>query len=398
MGKQTTSLTWILSLCFAKGMPRVFIFVISLVMLRQMELSILEVLSCVSSFYLPWVLKVWWVKCTDKMLSRRHWILFTQFLLGISFGALSLTKGNLLLLIICFQLVAWLTAIHNVAVDKYLRIFQSSRQHAVARELSRKFSIAIGQGILVMLVGNLQVIYRLDRLFPWYVIFYIVAALFLLLFFWHLYILTDDSSDGADVVFSSQQFPVYYAQTGLFFLCYIFAQGMIGKASILFTIDMLNSGGLGLSPQEFGLVMGTIGVLGLTIGGLGGNKMIQRNTLPHCIWPMAILMFVPGVVYLILSYLQPQDLGWLSICILTEQLALGFGYASYLSILKTVSNRESAKSLMALSLMLSCLVTGFILDVMSYHTFFIITLVLSILSPLSVLTIKQVFHSELKEE
>ena len=192
MKAYTTTMTWLPSLFFAKGMPRAIVFVIALVMLRQLRLDISEILIFVSSFYLPWVLKMWWVSFVDRSLNYRLWILLTQFLMMLTFGVLAQVMDKQGLLIIGLQLIAWLSAFHNVAVDRYSKCYPQAPRHTVARELSRKISVAIGQGFLVMMVGNLQVFYRFDILYSWRVMFYIVSGVFLFLFLWHCFILEDE--------------------------------------------------------------------------------------------------------------------------------------------------------------------------------------------------------------
>ena len=44
---------WLSSLYFAKGMPRVVVFVIALLLFRQMGFHVAEALCGVSLFYLP---------------------------------------------------------------------------------------------------------------------------------------------------------------------------------------------------------------------------------------------------------------------------------------------------------------------------------------------------------
>ena len=101
-------------------------------------------------------------------------------------------------------------------------------------------------------------------------------------------------------------------------------------------------------------------------------------------------MMVPCIVYVALSYWQPRELIHIGSGVLLEQLSYGFGFAAYLSILKQVTRREQGKSLMALSFLLSCLVSAPLLSLLDYNAFFVLTLVLSALTPCAAFLISKV--------
>ena len=63
----------------------------------------------------------------------------------------------------------------------------------------------------------------------------------------------------------------------LFLLFYRFPEALLGKMSVTFLMRPNSAGGLGLSPQEFGLASGTIGVIGLTLGGILGGLLAGRD-------------------------------------------------------------------------------------------------------------------------
>ena len=388
MSSQGSTSIWLSSLFFAKGMPRVVVFVIVLLLFKQMGLGASEALCSVSLFYLPWVLKVWW---KPRIASKyyRLLILTTQFLLALTFALLAFLLTSLWLAISLLVLLSWLTAIHNVAADNFARLCPLSYHHSVVQELFRKFGLIVSQGVLLVLAGNLQVFFRHDIFYSWRVLFYFLSGIYLLLFFWHVWKLPRRLRPSDNTITS----PLTSIQGGyvtFFLLAYAFAQGMTGKASILFLIDTYSRGGVGLSPQEFGFVMGIVGIVGLTIGGLLGTKAITRFGLSSCLWPMVLSMMVPCIVYVALSYWQPRELIHIGSGVLLEQLSYGFGFAAYLSILKQVTRREQGKSLMALSFLLSCLVSAPLLSLLDYNAFFVLTLVLSALTPCAAFLISKV--------
>ncbi len=382
---QDRTTPWLSSLYFAKGMPRVVIFVIALLLFRQMGFHMTENLCLVALFYLPWVLKVWWKPLVDHSHFYRLWILTTQFLLSLFFALLAFSLSEAWKVIGLLIAISWFTAVHNVAADGFARLRPLAYRHSVVQELFRKFALIVGQGVLLVLAGNLQVFYRHDMLYAWRVLFYFLSGIFLLLFFWHVWTLPSSRREAFDTSAPQQLLSRLWGRGILFLLAYAFAQAMVGKVSILFLVDTFRNGGLGLSPQEFGFVMGIVGIVALTVGGLLGTKAVGYFGLRKCLWPMALSMLVPCIVYVALSYWQPRSLMIVGLCVLVEQMTYGFGFAAYLSYLKQIENREMGKSLMALSLLLGCLVSGPLLQYFGYNGFFVLGQGLSVLTILSVL-------------
>ena len=63
----------------------------------------------------------------------------------------------------------------------------------------------------------------------------------------------------------------------LFMLFYRLPEALLIRISNLFMIKPVSEGGLGLSTQEVGFVQGTVGVLGLTLGGIIGGIAASRD-------------------------------------------------------------------------------------------------------------------------
>ena len=389
MDGQGRTTMWLSSLYFAKGLPRVVVFVIALLLFRQMGFRVGEALCAVSLFYLPWVLKVWWKPFVDTTLTYRYWILTTQLLISLTFALLAFSLSMRWLMWTLLAGLSWLIAMHNVAADGFARLRPLASHHSVVQELFRKFSMVVGQGMLLVLVGNIQVFYRRDMLYSWRVLFYLLSGFYLFLLIWHVWMLPRRRK-ALSKKQEQDPTPFYQAYLGgiLFLLCYAFVQGMVAKVSVLFLMDTYSAGGLGLSPQEFGFVMGLVGITALTVGGLLGTKTIARFGFVRCLWPMTVVMLIPCAVYVALSYWQPRELYVVSFSVLAEQLSYGFGFALYLSFLNHTAHREKGKSLMAFSLLLGCLVSGPLLQLMGYNAFFVMSLILSVLTLLSSATLR----------
>lgn len=394
---QMSTLRWLPSLYFAKGLLYVIVFVVSLIMLRQTGLDNAEVTFCIAIFYLPWVLKYRWKPLIDWQRNSLRIILLAELLLVSAFTALAFALSSFWMTFCLLLLIASLTSVHNVAVDSLYNIMVGeghSAKFRISRELSRKLADVVGLGVLVMLVGNLQVVYRNAQVFSWRYMTYCVAFIFLLLFFWHLMVLPrlrvedKQQQEEAKVPDSGVKPSLPYFSV-LFLLIFLFASFMEEKMAVLFLIENRSSGGMGLSPQEFGFVMGTVGILGVTIGVVVGNLLVRRfRTIPMLL-PMGLVLIVPSVVYSMLSYWQPVDLWVVSLSVLIEQMAYGLGVSVYLAYQASLPDKAFAKSLMAVSMMVACALSGLLQIQMGYNIFFLTTLSLSVLTVFSVLLAKK---------
>ena len=84
-----------------------------------------------------------------------------------------------------------------------------------------------------------------------------------------------------------------------FILLYRFPEAQLVKMINPFLLDPSSEGGLGLSTAQVGLVYGTIGIIGLTLGGILGGVLVSRYGLKRCLWPMALALTLPCGVFLL---------------------------------------------------------------------------------------------------
>ena len=398
-----TPWTWIPSLYFAEGLPYVAVMTISLVLYKQLGLGNAEITFYTSWLYLPWVIKPLWSPFIDLMKTKRWWIVTMELLIGASFGGVAFTiptsfwlQGTLFF----FWLMAFSSATHDIAADGFYMLGLDEHEQAFfvgIRSTFYRLATIFGQGVLVMIAGNLQVIYRHNVSFSWSLMFYGVTGLFIALWLWHSYILPRPREDAPDrgarigimeglremfVTFVTK-FPVKEVCIGiLFMLFYRMPEGLLAKVSALFLIDSGQNGGLGLSPQEYGLVQGTVGVIGLTIGGILGGICAGKDGLKRWLWPMVCAITLPDVVYIYLSYALPSSLLVINVCVFIEQFGYGFGFTACMLYLiyycqgeyKT-SHYALCTALMALSMMIPGLFAGALQELVGYRMFFNIVMI-----------------------
>lgn len=391
---------WVPTLTFSDSLPAVAVMAISVVFYKQMGLSNAAITFYTSWFYLPWVLKPVWSPFIDLVKTKRWWVLAMEILIGAALGGVAFTiptaswlQGTLFF----FWVMAFAGASHCVAADGFYMLGLNPHQQAEfmgVRTLFDRFATIFGQGILVMVAGNLQVVFRNSISYSWSLLFYGVMGIFLALWLWHNYSLPYAKEDVKHEYVNKrtiwkgfvETFRTFFTKDQvvfavLFIMLFRMPEGLLSKVAELFLIDAGHNGGLGLSPQEYGLVQGTVGIIGIACGGLLGGWLASRDGLKKWLWPMVAAFTLPELVYVFLSYTLPSSLVVINLCVFAEQFGYGFGLTAYMLFLiyyswgeyKT-SHYALASAMMFLSMMLPGIIAGALQETMGYRHFFIFTL------------------------
>lgn len=393
---------WVPSLSFADGLPLVILMTVSLIFYKQMGLSNTAVTFYTSWMYLPWILKPIWSPFIDLVKTKRWWVLLTEILLGAAFGGVAFTiptsfwfQGTLFF----FWVAAFTGASHCVAADGFYLLALNERQQAWfmgIRQMADRLATIFGQGILVMVAGNLQVIFRGSISYSWSLTFYGLAGVFLALWLWHSRMLPHARDDRQHPLVSARAilsgfvltFRTFLRKQGIIqALCFImlfrFSEALLSKVSPLFLIDAPHNGGLGLAPQEYGLVQGTVGMIGVIIGSIIGGFAVSKGGLHKWLFPMVLAYSLPPVIYLALAYWLPDSLMLVSVSVFIEQCSTGFGLTAYMMFLIYYNRGEFrtshyaiASALMTLSLMIPGLMAGSLEEALGYRRFFFLSLIL----------------------
>ena len=145
-----------------------------------------------------------------------------------------------------------------------------------------------------------------------------------------------------------------------------------------FLLDPVEAGGLGLSTEQVGWVYGTVGIAGLTIGGIVGGICAARGGLRKWLWPMAWSLSLTCLTFVYLAYAQPGSLAVVSLCVFVEQFGYGFGFTAYMLYLiyYSAGQHQTAHyaictAFMALGMMLPGMAAGWLQEWMGYRRFFV---------------------------
>ena len=388
---------WVPTLYFAEGVPYVAVMTISVIVYKRLGLSNTDITLYTSWLYLPWVIKPLWSPFVDMLRTKRWWILMMQILIAAALAGVAFTipgplwlKGSLAF----FWLLAFSSATHDIAADGFYMLGLEQHEQAYfvgIRSTFYRIATIFSSGLLVGLAGVLQE-FTHSIAYAWSLVFYFIAGLFIALWLYHSCALPRPAEDSnrvqktaGDIVNEFWQTLVTFFRkpqvwVGIcFMLFYRMPEGLLAKVSALFLVDKVSNGGLGLSDVEFGMVQGTVGVIGLTLGGIIGGIAASRDGLKRWLWPMVMAITIPDLVYVYLSYALPSSLLVINICVFLEQFGYGFGFSAYMLYLIYYSQGEHktahyalCTAFMALSMMIPGLFAGALQESVGYQAFFII--------------------------
>lgn len=395
MASPRASWAWVPTLYFAEGLPYVLVVTVSGIMFRQLGISVADVALYTSWLYLPWVIKPFWSPFVDLVKTKRWWLLLTQLILGAGLAGVGLTlntsdffKWSLAIM----WLLAFSSATHDISIDGFYMLGLDEGEQSLfvgIRNTAYRIAMIAGQGGLLILVGLFEKLFG-STVRAWSLGFMIAGGLMILLWLYHSYILPHPVADcttgvsGSNILkefgmtFVSYFKKPYIIPALLFILLFRFPEAQLGKIAPLFLIDSAAEGGLALTTAQVGFAQGTLGVIGLLLGGILGGITLSRFGLKKCIWYMVAAISVPDLVYVYLSWMPTQNIALVSSCIFIEQMGYGFGFTAYTLFLMYFARGEHQTShyaistgIMALGMMLPGMISGVLQEHMGYRTFFI---------------------------
>lgn len=403
LGVKSTPWAWIPTLYFSQGLPYVVAMTVSVIMYKRMGISNTDIALYTSWLYLPWVIKPFWSPFVDLLKTKRWWVVSMQLLIGAGLAGVAFLIPMPFFFqatLAVFWLIAFSSATHDIAADGFYMLALDSPQQSFfvgIRSTFYRIAMISGQGLLIILAGAMERITG-DIKLSWSITFFVLAGIFILLMIYHRYILPRPDSDiSSSKTNASEIFREFGITFGSFFrkkeilialtfmLVYRLGESMLVKIASPFLLDARETGGLGLSTEQVGIVYGTVGVIALTLGGILGGIAASRNGLKRWIMPMALSITLPNIVYVYLSFYQPESFWLISASVAIEQFGYGFGFAAYLLYMMYFADGEHKTAhyafctgFMAAGMMLPGMAAGWLQETVGYQNFFLIIIALTI--------------------
>lgn len=407
---------WIPTLYFAEGIPYFAVNTISTIMFKRMGMSNADLALYTSLLYLPWVIKPFWSPFVDIIRTKRWWVVLMQILMTAGFAALALTlpspsqevidSGNtpvsmFIVTLAIFWITAFASATHDIAADGFymLALSQESQAYFVGiRSTFFRLSSIFGQGVLVVVAGLLEKHYTdvgggIPR--AWAMTMGVCSLIFGAIALYHVFSMPRPEADVPRAGVGSaasilrefgRTFVTFFRKPGIllaivFLLLYRLPEAFLVKLINPFLLDGREVGGLHLATETVGLIYGTIGIVGLTVGGIVGGIAASRWGLKKSLWPMALAITLPDLAYVYFSFVMPENLWVISVCVFVEQFGYGFGFTAYMLYMIYVAEGEFKTShyslctaFMALSMMIPGFFAGQIQTSLGYRGFFLMVM------------------------
>jgi PAT family beta-lactamase induction signal transducer AmpG len=381
---------WIPTLYVAEGLPYFAVNTLTVLMYTRMGVGLKEMAFFTGWLYLPWVIKPFWSPFIDLIKTKRWWVITMQLLMALTMAGVAFllpTSFFFKSTLICFWLMAFCSATHDIAADGYYMLELSEHDQAAyvgVRSTFYRIASVVGQGVLVILAGTLEE--RTGNIAQsWGTVFLMLSIFFLLVTLWHTKAMPRPATDKpiAGVTYRNilqnfgRTFVTFFRKPHIwsalaFMLLYRLPEALCIKLVQPFLIADRASGGLALTTQEVGIVNGTVGVIALLAGGILGGIAIAKGGLRKWLWPMAASLALPCVLYCILAMTQPENFTLICAAIAVEQFGYGFGFTAFMLYLIQFSQGESQTShyafctaFMALGMMLPGMAAGWLHDLLA---------------------------------
>ena len=393
---------WIPTVYAAEGLPNIIVTGVSVVILLQMGMTNTQIALYTSWLQLPWIIKPLWSPFVDIFKTKRWWVIAMQMLLGAAFAGVAFTIGSswwFECIMFFLFLMGFSSATHDIAADGYYMIELDDHDQSFfvgIRNTVYRLAVIFGNGVLVPVAGLIQKASGGKVAFSWSLVFFGLAGLFLAIALYHRFYLPESANDKPRKLSASEtwrtlgrSFSTYFTKFPLketvvallFLLLFRFPEALLTKMSPTFLLRPASEGGLGLSTEQYGLAYGTIGVIGLMLGGILGGILASRDGVKKWLWPMVLALTLPDLVYVYLSAGHEAGIGLVTACIFVEQFGYGFGFTALTLYMLYFSQGEFKTShysictgITYLGLMLPGMVSGYLADRLGYHQFFVVVM------------------------
>lgn len=392
MSQRGSAWVWVPLANIGEGLPYAIVNIVLVAMLADLQFDASMTVLIASLCALPWSLKALWSPVVEAYGTRKQWMRYTQYGIGLLLLILALTlDGGLLAIGGLALLIAILAATYDIACDgHYMRVLSAKDQAYFVgiRTTAYRIGMLLATGGMTALCGWIVKHEGLSLRFGWQsallvAFFIIMATCRFILPTW----LPQDEAEATRTLssnYGSAFRTFFHSKSGrqltfmfAFLFFYRLGEALLSKVTILFLKDTTGNGGLALNNEQYGLLYGTIGVIALIGGGILGGMTIARYDLKRCLIPMALMLNVPDLLYVWLAATQQGSLWAIGSSVGIEQFGYGFGLAAYTVYLLRCANGQHQTShyafltaIMGISLALPTMVSGFLIKEVGYTEFF----------------------------
>jgi PAT family beta-lactamase induction signal transducer AmpG len=344
--------------------------------------------------------------------TKKFFVLLMQVLIALGFAGagLAMSMPNwMVLMLSLFVLMSFIGATQDIASDGVYVTSLDTRTQALycgVQSLSWNVGPIVASGFLVYLSGRLhtEVFHHDPKVFgpewmdAWRVIFFIVAAIVLLMAVWHARVMpegaraenTPTSLSGAGHILWDS-FVTFFQKRDVwkmvaFAFLFRVSIGMLEKIGPFFMVDSAAKGGLGLSNEQLGIIYGTWGLIAVLVGSLLGGMFVAKRGLKRTLFILCCAVNIPNLTFLAMSIALPTDAWTIAAGVIVEKFFYGFGSVGYMIYLMqqlapgkyTTTHYAFGTGLMGLCMMVTGTISGLLQEYLGYVSYFVAVMIATI--------------------
>jgi PAT family beta-lactamase induction signal transducer AmpG len=378
---------------------------------KNLEVSNALITALAGVLTIPYTIKFLWAPLLELYRTKKFWIILVQFGAGIMFilaGFALRLPSWLAWTFGVMMLCSMLGATQDVGSDGvYVTTLKPKQQAQFAGVQSMAWSIGpiLATGVLVRASGMLHDRAGYDWTTTWLLVWSGTGLLMIVLALYHTKFLpTGGKSADTPKNFAEamkgfghayrtffQKKMIWRMLAVAFF--YRFGIYLLEKVGNVFLIDGRDVGGLGLTNEQAGDVVGIYGFVAFIIGtALGGLLVAKTGLNRKMLLILCLCINIPNLTFVWLSQSLPQSYALIAFIVSVEKFGYGFGAVAHMLYMMQqiapgpykTAHYAFATGAMGLCNVTMALISGTLQTLVGYQWFFILVLIFAIPSLLAV--------------
>ena len=405
-------LLWVPTGYFTMALGYIMLTSVTAIMFKNVGMDNARAAFYSSMLIFAYTAKPLFAPIVEMYRTKKFFVLLMQVLIALGFAGagLAMSMPNwMVLMLSLFVLMSFIGATQDIASDGVYVTSLDTRTQALycgVQSLSWNVGPIVASGFLVYLSGRLhtEVFHHDPKVFgpewmdAWRVIFFIVAAIVLLMAVWHARVMpegaraenTPTSLSGAGHILWDS-FVTFFQKRDVwkmvaFAFLFRVSIGMLEKIGPFFMVDSAAKGGLGLSNEQLGIIYGTWGLIAVLVGSLLGGMFVAKRGLKRTLFILCCAVNIPNLTFLAMSIALPSDAWTIAAGVIVEKFFYGFGSVGYMIYLMqqlapgkyTTTHYAFGTGLMGLCMMVTGTISGLLQEYLGYVSYFVAVMIATI--------------------
>ena len=405
-------LLWVPTGYFTMALCYVMLTSVTAIIFKNLGMDNGKAAQYSSMLILAYTIKPLFAPFVEMYRTKKFFVMMAQLLVGLGFIGIALAMsmpGYMTVLMGMFWVLSFIGATQDIASDGVYVTSLDTRAQSLycgIQSLSWNIGPIVASGGMVYLSGYLHknvfhhdpAVFGPDWIDAWRIIFFLCGGVTLLAAVWHKLVMPEGAK-AKDTPSSVPQagailldsFITFFQKPGVwhmvaFATLYRLSIGFLEKIGPFFMVDPASKGGLGLGNEQLGLIYGTYGLAAVLLGSLLGGWFVARRGLKSTLFTLCCAINIPNVTFLVMALYLPTSLISISAGVVIEKFFYGFGSVGFMIYLMqqlapgkySTTHYAFGTGLMALTGLLTGVVSGYMQLSMGYVSYFIFVMVATI--------------------